>query len=61
MKISEARALDAQGKLKRKVLTEEGWYLPRYTPETAPERDTPPPPRILPPAKPRRTAAKKAA
>jgi hypothetical protein len=60
MKISEARALDAQGKLKRKVLTEEGWYLPRYTPETAPEREAPPP-RILPPAKPRRTAAKKAA
>ena len=51
MKIEEARALDAQGKLKRKVLTEQGWYLPRYTAQTAPlpTPDAPPRPLILPP------------
>lgn len=36
MKLAEARALDEQGKLIRKVLTEEGWYIPKYTPATAP-------------------------
>ena len=59
MKLAEARALDDQGKLARKVLTEEGWYIPRYTAATAPSPDTAaPPPRILPPRRTRKTKEK---
>lgn len=29
MKLAEAQKLDAEGKLQRKVLTEQGWYAPR--------------------------------
>lgn len=60
MKLSDARALDDQGKLARKVLTEEGWYIPRYTAETAPLQApaAPPPPLILPPKRTRKTKEK---
>lgn len=60
MKIAEARALDEQGKLARKVLTEEGWYLPRYTAATAPvpSPDAPPKALILPPRRGRKTKEK---
>ena len=58
MKIKEARALDEQGKLARKVLTEEGWYIPRYTAATAPSANTTPPPLILPPKRTRKTKEK---
>lgn len=58
MKLAEARALDEQGKLARKVLTEEGWYIPRYTAATAPSVNTTPPPRILPPKRTRKTKEK---
>lgn len=58
MRLSEARALDDQGKLARKVLTEEGWYIPRYTAATAPLPDAAPPPRILPPRRTRKTKEK---
>ena len=57
MKVSEARALDEQGKLSRKVLTDQGWYIPQYTPATAPIAS--PEPRILPPIRPRKQRAKK--
>ena len=59
MRLAEARVLDAQGKLARKVLTEEGWYIPRYTAATAPlPASMPPPPRILPPKRTRKTKEK---
>ncbi|MBM5813107.1 MAG: hypothetical protein FJ191_14310 [Gammaproteobacteria bacterium] len=60
MRLDEARTLDAQGKLKRKVLTEQGWYLPRYTESTAPDTvaGSPPPPLILPPRRGRKTKEK---
>ena len=29
MKLSEAQKLDAAGQLRRKVLTEQGWYAPK--------------------------------
>lgn len=48
MKLAEARALDEQGKLRRKVLTEEGWYIPRQPPVVSP------PPLILPPERKRK-------
>lgn len=60
MKLAEARAMDEQGKLARKVLTEEGWYIPRYTAATAPlpSAAASPPPRILPPKRTRKTKEK---
>lgn len=39
MKLSEAMRLDREGKLRRRVFTEDGWYAPmERVPETGPER-----------------------
>ncbi len=62
MTYAEAHALNAQGRLTRKVMTEQGWYIP-----TAPESrvlvvpESLPAPLILPEAKPRKTRKGKAA
>ena len=58
MTMAQARELNAQGKLTRKVMTEEGWYIP--DPGRVVVSD-PPVPLILPPAKPRKTAKRKGA
>lgn len=57
MKLEDAIRLNAEGKLDRKVLTEQGWYTPSGRSEAVPEApvgDGPPPPRFLPPVKKRK-------
>lgn len=45
MKLEEAKRLDAEGKLSRRVMTEQGWYVPSTigvkTLKAAPPSDTP--------------------
>jgi hypothetical protein len=56
MTMAQARELNAQGRLTRKVMTEEGWYIPD------PGRVvTPPAPLLLPPVKPRAARKSKGA
>lgn len=45
MKLADAQKLDAEGKLSRRVMTEQGWYVPSTlgvkTLKAAPSHDTP--------------------
>lgn len=58
MTMAQARELNAQGKLTRKVMTEDGWYIPDPSRVVSPE---PPAPLVLPPAKPRKERKTKGA
>lgn len=56
MTVAQARDLNSKGLLTRKVMTEEGWYLP-----APPAAGSLPPPLMLPPIKPRKTRKAKGA
>jgi hypothetical protein len=60
MTTAQARELNAQGKLNRKVMTEEGWYIPTPRSSVSPPID-PPAPRILPPTRSRKPRKAKGA
>lgn len=65
MSIAKARELNAKGQLTRKVMTEEGWYIPSPPVESVEPVAVPvsaialpgdlPPPKVLPPLKVRKT------
>lgn len=58
MTMAQARELNAQGELTRKVMTEDGWYIPDPSRVVVSE---PPAPLVLPPAKPRKARKTKGA
>lgn len=58
MTLAQARELNAQGRLVRKVMTEEGWYIPDPSRVVA---IATPAPLLLPPVKPRAVRKSKGA